>query len=65
MWDIPSPQLTRGRQMKKITILIELIVKIVLKRFDGSKKEFIKFVVQTLITILTAILTALSTISCV
>ena len=51
--------------MKKITILIELIVKIVLKRFDGSKKEFIKFVVQTLITILTAILTALSTISCV
>lgn len=51
--------------MKKITIFIELIMKIVLKRFDGSKKEVVKFVIQTLITILTAILTALSTISCV
>lgn len=43
--------------MKKITILAKLIVKIVFKRFDGSKKEVIKFLIQTVINILTAILT--------
>ena len=54
----------RGKEMKKINILAKLIVKIVFKHFDGSKKEIVKFLIQTVINILTAILTALGAISC-
>ena len=50
--------------MKKINILAKLIVKIVFKHFDGSKKEIVKYIIQTVISILTAILTALGAMSC-
>ena len=50
--------------MKRINIFAKLIAKIVFKHFDGSKKEIIKFLIQTVINILAAILTALGAISC-
>ena len=42
--------------MKKI--LIKWILKILSKNFDGSKKEITKFVIQVIISILSAVLTA-------
>lgn len=51
--------------MKRINIFAKLIAKIVVKHFDGSKKEIVKFLIQTVINILTAILTALGAISCI
>ena len=43
--------------MKKI--LIKWVLKILSKNFDGSKKEVTKFVIQVIISILSAVLTAL------
>lgn len=49
--------------MKKI--LIKWILKILSKNFDGSKKEITKFVIQVIISILSAVLTALGASSCI
>lgn len=45
-------------------MLSKLIVKIIVRHFDGSKKEVVKYVIQLIISILSAILTALGTTSC-
>lgn len=52
--------------MKKIySSIAKLILKITVSHFNGSKKEVVKFCIQTLINILAAVVTALGATSCV
>ena len=52
--------------MKKLySFLTKLLAKLMAKHFDGSKKDIAKFLIQTVINILAAVLTALGATSCI